>query len=133
MGLNNYTGYIPYNEIKKAIDKALAALALQGINVKPQEIDVGMGIYLENGKIKYFYSKLGKDKFLMIGDNRDESFDSRFWGPVPYSLVVGKPWFIYMSWDSDFTVRWNRVGKTIDEIEEELRIGKKPYKVAGCR
>ena len=131
-GLNNYTGYINYSVIEKIIKDIIAAFAMQGENVTPQEVDIGMGIVLENGKVKYFYSKLPEDRFFMVGDNRDESFDSRFWGPVSYKLVVGKPWFIYMSWDSDFTVRWNRVGKTIDEIEEELRAGKRPYITAGC-
>ncbi len=132
LGLKNFTGFINYFDIKKAIDMILAGLKLQGENVSYQDIGIGMGVYVENGKVKYFYIKLPKDKFLMIGDNRDHSFDSRFWGPVSYKFVVGKPWFIYMSWDSDFTIRWNRVGKTIDEIEKELKEGKKPYITAGC-
>ena len=44
-----------------------------------------------------FYKKVEADHFYMIGDNRDNSSDSRFWGSVPYKLIVGKPWLIYMS------------------------------------
>jgi len=65
-----------------------------------------------------------KDEFFMMGDNRDHSDDSRFWGSVKYKDIVGKPWFIYMSWDKNYKIRWNRVGKTINEIEDELRSGK---------
>ena len=131
-GLQNYSGLLPYSEVKKIINQMLAALAIEGINASEKEIDIGMGMYLNKGNVEYFYINLPKDNFLMIGDNRDESFDSRFWGPITYRLVVGKPWFIYMSWDSDYTIRWNRVGKTIEQIEEELREGKKPYITAGC-
>jgi len=48
-------------------------------------------------KINAFYKKVEKDHYYMIGDNRDNSNDSRFWGSVPYKLIVGKPWLIYMS------------------------------------
>jgi len=48
-------------------------------------------------KINAFYKKVEEDHFYMIGDNRDNSNDSRFWGSVPYKLIVGKPWLIYMS------------------------------------
>ncbi len=47
--------------------------------------------------INALYSKVEDDNFYMIGDNRDNSNDSRFWGAVPYKLIVGKPWLIYMS------------------------------------
>jgi len=47
--------------------------------------------------INAFYKKVEKDHFYMIGDNRDNSDDSRFWGSVPYSLIIGKPWVTYFS------------------------------------
>ncbi len=65
--------------------------------------------------------QIPKDHFFMMGDNRDHSNDSRFWGPVPYKLVVGKPWFIYWSWDKNYVPRWDRVGKTVERIEEEMK------------
>ncbi len=47
--------------------------------------------------VNVFYKKVEPDHFYMIGDNRDNSEDSRFWGSVPYSLIIGKPWVIYFS------------------------------------
>lgn len=70
-----------------------------------------------NSDFNAFYVKVPKNEFYMIGDNRDHSNDSRFWGSVPYSLIVGKPWFVYFSWDEDYKVRWNRIGRFIDTIE----------------
>ncbi len=67
-----------------------------------------------------FYKKVEKDHYYMMGDNRDNSNDSRFWGSVPYRLVIGKPWFIYFSWDNEKqTVRWDRLGTFIDDLQLE--------------
>jgi len=66
-----------------------------------------------------FYKKVEPDHFYMIGDNRDNSNDSRFWGSVPYKLIVGKPWLIYMSIEFrsyDQVMNGNGGGKDHDKL-----------------
>lgn len=53
--------------------------------------------------------------YFMLGDNRDNSFDSRFWGFVPDENVIGAAFIKYWSWDSDKLLpRWDRIGRLID-------------------
>ncbi|MDR1614264.1 MAG: signal peptidase I [Campylobacteraceae bacterium] len=88
------------------------------IGMKPVKIDEFDTSY---NKISFnaFYVKIPKDEFFMIGDNRDNSTDSRFFGSIPYKLIIGKPWFIYFSWDSDKIPRWDRMGKLVSTLEKE--------------
>ncbi|MCA1784937.1 MAG: signal peptidase I [Desulfobacteraceae bacterium] len=52
-----------------------------------------------------------ENKLFVMGDNRDNSHDSRFWGFVDLSAVKGKAFMIYWSWNRDeFGVRWDRIG-----------------------
>ncbi len=65
--------------------------------------------------------KVPEDEFFMMGDNRDHSNDSRFWGTVPYKHIVGKPWFVYFSWDKNKKIRWERVFQTVDTLEKTAK------------
>lgn len=59
-----------------------------------------------------------QDYYFMVGDNRHNSLDSRFWGFVPADHIVGKPLFIWMSMDAEASlidkVRWGRLFRRIE-------------------
>lgn len=63
-----------------------------------------------------------KESYFVLGDNRDNSLDSRYWGFVPDSLLKGRPFVIYYSYSPDSTdrsfawlthIRWARLGERI--------------------
>jgi signal peptidase I len=70
-----------------------------------------------NGQIATSYT-FKQDYYWMMGDNRHNSEDSRYWGYVPADHIVGKPVFIWMSWDSNAKgimnkIRWDRLFTTV--------------------
>jgi signal peptidase I len=58
--------------------------------------------------------KVPEGSVFVMGDNRDHSHDSRFWGVVPLGDILGKAFVLYWSWDSEnFSPRWSRIGMRI--------------------
>ncbi|WP_269223670.1 signal peptidase I [Flavobacterium sp. IMCC34518] len=70
-----------------------------------------------DGKVVTTYT-FDQNYYWMMGDNRHNSEDSRYWGFVPENHIVGKPIFIWMSWDTNGKglnkIRWDRVFTTVN-------------------
>lgn len=77
---------------------------------------VNGGKILIDGKEATTYT-FDQNYYWMMGDNRHNSEDSRYWGYVPENHIVGKPVFIWLSWDTNGKglnkVRWDRVFTTV--------------------
>jgi signal peptidase I len=59
--------------------------------------------------------KVPEDRYFVMGDNRDYSYDSRFWGFVDKSKIKGLAFIKYWSWDAqNMLPRWERIGRWID-------------------
>ncbi len=81
----------------------------------------GNQVFIDNKPAETY--TVPQDYYFMMGDNRDDSFDSRFWGFVPREKIVGQAFMIYWSWNpsipfSDFfkllgSVRINRIAKLV--------------------
>jgi signal peptidase I len=94
-------------------DHPFAVFKEEGIIPPCTELQKSMGFDRCN-KDNYGPVTVPENKIFVMGDNRDHSYDSRFWGFVDLKVVKGKAFMIYWSWDSDNTgVRWRRIGNII--------------------
>ena len=95
---------------------------------------IAMAQRISSGE-EVFFLHIPEEHFFMVGDNRDNSEDSRFWGTVDYSRIVGKPWITWLSITltgslesnayeekNRYKVRWQRMFKSVDYLEHNANI-----------
>jgi signal peptidase I len=76
--------------------------------------DVGGRVIPGSLRDNYGPFTVPEGEVFVMGDNRDHSHDSRFWGTVPIDDILGKAFILYWSWDSDsFRPRLGRIGNLI--------------------
>ena len=128
--VNAVTGWTRDNYGPIWIPKKGATIALNMQNIavyeRPIKVYEGNDLEVKNGQI-YINGKLAKsytfkmDYYWMMGDNRHNSADSRYWGFVPEDHIVGKPIFIWWSHDPDHPgfsgIRWHRLFTMVDDIK----------------
>ncbi len=87
-----------------------------------QEVEVRKYVYLQDKVINQYVVK--NDNYFMMGDNRDNSMDSRFWGYLNRNFIKAKAFILYFSLDKEvpfyllpLKIRWNRIGKLIRSFD----------------
>ncbi|EFB34268.1 signal peptidase I [Segatella copri] len=129
--LNIYTGWTRDNYGPVWIPKKGESIALTLKNLPVYErcikvyegndlkVDYAGRIFINGKQAKSYTFKL--DYYWMMGDNRHNSADSRYWGFVPEDHIVGKPIFIWWSHSPDHPgfsgIRWNRLFTFVDNIK----------------
>jgi signal peptidase I len=115
---------VPSKGLKVALTPGNVALYSEAIQKYEGNKDVkvsGYQITIEGKAITSYTFK--QDYYFMMGDNRHNSADSRFWGFVPSDHIVGKAFFVWMSVDSNKSlfssefwkvIRWNRLFRFVD-------------------
>lgn len=118
--------FLEPTERKKDFIKRVIGLPGETIQVIDRKVHIN-GKPLEEDTYAYYASsryvrgldnhgpiKIPEDCYFMMGDNRENSSDSRVWGPVPFELMKGKAFMIYWSWNGPRrNVRWSRIGDLI--------------------
>jgi signal peptidase I len=81
-------------------------------------VDYNMALFLDGERVDTYVVR--KDNYFMMGDNRDNSLDSRYWGYLNHTSVKAKALILYFSLDSEtpwillpLKIRWNRIGMLI--------------------
>ncbi|MCB1700706.1 MAG: signal peptidase I [Halioglobus sp.] len=97
-------------------DETLAVVPEGGYRYRLSQETLGDAVHLvqenESRPARDFTVQVKPGHYFMMGDNRDNSSDSRIWGQVPEKDIVGKAFAVWMHWDSLFSVpSFSRVGQ----------------------
>ncbi|MCK4531188.1 MAG: signal peptidase I [Candidatus Marinimicrobia bacterium] len=97
--------YIPKKGDIINLDTANPEYAYNILSLEKQKVSYQFGNWYINGERHRTY-KVKQDYYFMMGDNRDNSLDSRYWGMVPYKYIKGKPTAVqFLLWDKT----WKKV------------------------
>ena len=96
-------------------------------NFPDQRVELGKKLYIDDVRITSYPVRF--DNYFMVGDNRDNSLDSRYWGYLNKNFVKAKAFILYFSYDGTapvwklpLNIRWERIGKLIrhwDGVQEK--------------
>ena len=112
--------FIYPRERDKDFIKRIVAVAGQTIEVHGTRLTIN-GVLQEDAHAHYSGTHVDFGPYtvpaghvFVMGDNRDQSYDSRFWGPVPVGDIKGLAMVIYWSWGGEHWVRWERLGRLVE-------------------